>query len=54
MYLSRRQVLRGVGSLIALPALESLGFRRNERGWPFETLRFYEHRLWCHQGNMVS
>jgi len=50
MYLSRRQVLRGVGSLIALPALESLGFR----GWPFETLRFYEHRLWCHQGNMVS
>ena len=28
MYLSRRQVLRGAGSLVALPALESLGFRR--------------------------
>ena len=28
MYLNRRQVLRGAGSLIALPALESLGFRR--------------------------
>ena len=28
MYFSRRQVLRGAGSLVALPALESLGFRR--------------------------
>ena len=28
MYLSRRQVLRGAGSFVALPALESLGFRR--------------------------
>ena len=28
MHLSRRHVLQGVGSLIALPALESLGFRR--------------------------
>ena len=28
MYLSRRQALRGAGSLVALPALESLGFRR--------------------------
>ena len=28
MYLSRRQVLRGAGSLVTLPALESLGFRR--------------------------
>ena len=31
MYLSRRQVLQGAGSLIALPALESLGFRRFAR-----------------------
>lgn len=28
MYVSRRQVLRGAGSLVALPALESFGFRR--------------------------
>lgn len=28
MHISRRHVLQGVGSLIALPALESLGFRR--------------------------
>ncbi|MEE2797131.1 MAG: DUF1552 domain-containing protein, partial [Planctomycetota bacterium] len=31
MKFSRRQVLRGAGSLIALPALESLGFRRFAR-----------------------
>ena len=57
--LNRRHLLRGAGALIALPALESIGFRRFASAAsttprrPRQTLRLSRHRLRRDQRDLV-